>query len=56
MNGKKWSVANTIVEVIVGVAGLIGIVTSIKSSKYEQEQLYSGLEERYGLTRVDEED
>lgn len=55
MDGKKWSIANTLVGLVGGICGVIGIITSIKSEAYNQEMQYKELEERYGLTRVEEE-
>lgn len=51
--GKKWSIANTIVQVIVAAGSLISIVTSMKAAKYDEEQEYKKLEDRYGLEPID---
>lgn len=52
MDGKKWSIANTVLGVIGGLCGVIGIFTAIKSESYEQDMQYKELETRYGLTPV----
>lgn len=55
MSGKRWSVLNTILSVIGGLCALFGIYTSFKASDYDQEQEFKALEERYGLTPIEEE-
>lgn len=51
--GKRWSIANTIVDVLIGACSLISIVTSMKAKKYDEEQEYKKLEDRYGLEPID---
>lgn len=51
--GKKWSIANTIVQVIVAAGSLISIVTSMKSAKYDEEQQFKRFEDRYGFEPID---
>lgn len=53
-NGKKWATADAIVGILGGIFGILGIVTGIKSSKYQREQQYADLETRYGLVPVNE--
>ena len=50
--GRKWFIVDTIVGILSGIFGIIGIVTGIKSSNYKEEQQYKDLEERYGLTPI----
>lgn len=55
-NGKKWKIADIAVGLIGGICGVIGIITSLKSASYDEEQQYAALEERYGLTPVSNEE
>ena len=56
MNGKKWIVLDAIVGVIAGTAGLLGIFTTIKAEKANEEERMAELEARYGLTPVNNEE
>lgn len=56
MDGKKWSNVNTVLGIVGGLCGLISIFTGIKAELYEQEQQYKDLEDRYGLTPVNNEE
>ncbi len=55
MDGKKWSIVNTIVSAASFALGLVGIVTGIKSAEYEEEKQFKEIEERYGLTPFEKE-
>lgn len=56
MKGKNWATVDAVLGLIGGICGVLGIVTSIKSAKYNEEQMYLGLEERYGLTPYNPDD
>ena len=55
-NGRRWWIADVIVGIFAGLFGLLGILTNIKASKYNEEQQFKDLEERYGLTPINKED
>lgn len=54
MSGKTWWIIDVIVGLIGGLCGLIGIVSGVKSSNYNEEQTMKELEKRYGLTPVED--
>lgn len=53
MKGKNWSIFGTIMGLIGGICGVAELVANIKSKDYDENQMYIGLEERYGLTPVE---
>ena len=52
---SKIKLVDTIIGVIGGIAGLIGIFTGIKCAADEEAELDARLEKKYGLTPVQEE-
>ena len=56
MSGKTWSIIDIVVGLVGGLCGLIGIVSGIKASNYNEEQQFKDLEKRYGLTPIETED
>lgn len=51
--GKGWSIANAIVQGVIALGSLVGIFTAMKAEKYDKEQTYRELEDRYGLEPID---
>ena len=51
--GKGWSIANVIVQGVIALGSLVGILTAMKAEKYDKEQQYRDLEDRYGLEPID---
>lgn len=51
--GKGWSIANVIVQGVIALGSLVGLVTAMKAEKYDKEQQYRELEDRYGLEPID---
>ena len=51
--GKGWSIANAIVQGVIALGSLVGIFTAMKAEKYDKEQQYRDLEDRYGLEPID---
>lgn len=51
--GKGWSIANVIVQGVIALGSLVGLVTAMKAEKYDKEQQYRDLEDRYGLEPID---
>ena len=51
--GKGWSIANVIVQGVIALGSLVGILTAMKAEKYDKEQQYRELEDRYGLEPID---
>lgn len=56
MDGRKWKIADVCLGVIGGICGVVGILTGIKSSAYDEQKQYEELEARYGLTPVNEKE
>ena len=52
---SKIKLIDTIIGVIGGIAGLIGIFTGIKCASEEEAELDARLEKKYGLVPVQEE-
>ena len=52
---SKIKMLDTVLGVIGGIAGLIGIFTGIKCAAEEEAELDARLEKKYGLTPVQEE-
>lgn len=49
MSGKTWKIVDIVAGLVGGACGLVGIISSLKSAEYDQQQNYADLEERYGL-------
>ena len=56
MSGKTWKGLDIVLGLVAGIAGTLGIVTSIKAAGYDEEQQFKDFEERYGLTPVSTEE
>lgn len=54
MSGKTWSIIDIVVGLVGGICGLVGIVSGIKASNYNEEQQFKDLEKRYGLTPIED--
>ncbi len=52
---SKIKMLDTVLGVIGGIAGLIGIFTGLKCAGEEEAELDARLEKKYGLTPVPEE-
>jgi len=53
MSGKTWKIIDIVAGLIGGACGIIGIISGVKSAEYDQQQNYIDLEERYGLTPIE---
>lgn len=53
-NGKRWAIVDMIVGIISGLLGIFGIFTGIKAATYNAEKEDERLEQKYGLTPVEE--
>lgn len=53
MSGKNWKVLDICLGLIGGICGVVGIVTGIKSSEYDEQRQYEDFEARYGLTPIE---
>lgn len=51
--GLGWAIAGIIAGIGTAVCSIVEIVADVKSAKYEEEALYEGIEERYGLEPLD---
>ena len=51
-----WYLVDSIIGIISGILSVLGIVTGIKSMKEQEEAADLRLEQKYGLTPIEEED
>ena len=56
MTGKTWKGLDIVLGLVGGICGVLGIVTGIKASSYDEEQQFKDFEERYGLTPIKTEE
>ena len=55
MNGKNWKILDVVLGLVGGICGVVGIITSIKASEYDEQSLYEDLEKKYGLEPINVE-
>lgn len=56
MNDKNWSRLDTVVGLISGICGIVGIFTSIRSAAYNEQEQLRKIGEYYGLECKEEKE
>lgn len=54
--GLGWAIAGIVAGIGTAVCSIVEIVADIKSADYEEENMYRGIEERYGLEPLRKEE
>lgn len=49
MSGRNWKILDIVLGLIGGICGVLGIISGIKASDYDEQKMFEDLEERYEL-------
>ena len=49
MSGRNWKILDIVLGLIGCICGVLGIISGIKASDYDEQKMFEDLEERYEL-------